>query len=70
MAKTATSSGTPIEALLREKRKFPPPKDFVRHANVNKPSIYKEAAKDTGSSPGRRRSSGRCPTPSGSWGAS
>jgi len=46
MAKTATSGVTPIEALLREKRKFPPPKDFVRHANVNKPSIYKEAAKN------------------------
>ena len=46
MAKTATSGATPIEALLREKRKFPPPKDFVRHANVNKPSIYKDAAKN------------------------
>ena len=46
MAKTATSGATPIEALLREKRKFPPPKDFVKHANVNKPSIYKDAAKN------------------------
>ena len=46
MAKTATSGATPIEALLREKRKFPPPKDFVRHANVSKPSIYKDAAKN------------------------
>jgi len=46
MAKTATSGVTPIEALLREKRKFPPPKDFVKHANVNKPSIYKDAAKN------------------------
>jgi acetyl-CoA synthetase len=46
MAKTATSDATPIEALLREKRKFPPPKDFVRHANVNTPSIYKDAAKN------------------------
>ena len=46
MAKTATSGATPIEALLREKRKFPPPKDFVRHANVNTPSIYKDAAKN------------------------
>ena len=26
---------TPIEALLKEKRKFPPPKDFAKHANVN-----------------------------------
>jgi acetyl-CoA synthetase len=46
MAKTATSGATPIEALLREKRKFPPPKDFVKHANVNTPSIYKDAAKN------------------------
>ena len=46
MAKTATPGATPIEALLREKRKFPPPKDFVRHANVNTPSIYKDAAKN------------------------
>ena len=46
MAKTATSDATPIEALLREKRKFPPPKDFVKHANVNTPSIYKDAAKN------------------------
>ncbi len=46
MAKTATSVASPIEALLREKRKFPPPKDFVKHANVNTPSIYKDAAKN------------------------
>ena len=46
MAKAATSGATPIEALLREKRKFPPPKDFVKHANVNTPSIYKDAAKN------------------------
>ena len=46
MAKTATPGATPIEALLREKRKFPPPKDFVKHANVNTPSIYKDAAKN------------------------
>jgi acetyl-CoA synthetase len=46
MAKTATSGATPIEALLREKRKFPPPKDFVKRANVNTPSIYKDAAKN------------------------
>ena len=46
MAKTPTSDATPIEALLRERRKFPPPRDFVRHANVNTPSIYKDAAKN------------------------
>ena len=46
MAKTATSDATPIEALLREKRKFPPPKDFVKRANVSTPSIYKDAAKN------------------------
>ena len=46
MAKTPTSDATPIEALLRERRKFPPPRDFVRHANVNTPSIYKDAVKN------------------------
>src|SRR5687768_16666481 len=46
MAKNATPIATPIEALLREKRKFPPPKELVRQANVNKPAIYTEAAKN------------------------
>jgi acetyl-CoA synthetase len=44
MAKATTGGATSIEALLKEKRKFPTPKDFVKHANINRPSIYKEAA--------------------------
>jgi acetyl-CoA synthetase len=41
-----TSAGVPIEALLREKRKFPPPKAFARRALVNKASIYTDAARN------------------------
>ncbi len=44
----ATKSGpgsTAIEALLKEKRRFTPPKEFVKHANINRASIYKEAAR-------------------------
>ena len=32
-----------IEALLREKRVFPPPKDFAAKANVRSASVYKKA---------------------------
>ena len=32
-----------IEALLREKREFRPPKDFVRQANVSNSGVYKKA---------------------------
>src|SRR5260370_41526175 len=35
-----------VEALLKEKRKFAPPKEFVKRANINRASIYKEAAKN------------------------
>ncbi len=44
MAKATTGGATSIEALLKEKRKFPAPKDFVKHANINRLTIYKEAA--------------------------
>src|SRR3989442_6545116 len=40
------SAGTAIEALLKEKRKFPPPKEFVKQANINRASIYAEARKN------------------------
>jgi acetyl-CoA synthetase len=41
------SSGTePIEALLKEGRKFPPPKEFAKNAVVRNPAIYREAARD------------------------
>ena len=33
-------------SLLREKRKFPPPKSFAKRALVNKPSVSTEAAKN------------------------
>ena len=34
-----------IEALLKEERKFSPPKDFKKLANVRKSGVYKKAAK-------------------------
>jgi acetyl-CoA synthetase len=40
-----TSSGATIEALLKEKRKFRPPQAFAKKANINRPSIYREAAR-------------------------
>ncbi|TMQ17254.1 MAG: acetate--CoA ligase [Candidatus Rokuibacteriota bacterium] len=46
MAQAKGDAGVPIEALLREKRRFPPPRDFVRRALVNKPSVYAEAARN------------------------
>src|SRR6266581_1995224 len=46
MATKAAGSGSNIEALLKEKRKFPPPKEFVKRANVNRASIYAQAAKN------------------------
>ena len=46
MATKAAGGGTPIEALLKEKRKFPPPKEFAKRANANRASIYAQAAKD------------------------
>ena len=36
----------PIEALLKEGRKFPPPKDFVKKAQVKSASVAKEAGRD------------------------
>ena len=38
--------GEPIQALLKEGRKFPPPKDFVKKAQVTSPSAYRDAARD------------------------
>jgi acetyl-CoA synthetase len=46
MAKTTAAETTPIAALLKEKRKFPPPKDFARRAQANQASVYKEAARN------------------------
>jgi acetyl-CoA synthetase len=44
--KAAAATSAAIEALLKEKRKFQPPKAFARAANVNRASIYKEAARN------------------------
>ena len=35
-----------IEALLEERRVFPPPEDFVEQANISDPSVYAEAERD------------------------
>jgi acetyl-CoA synthetase len=41
-----TKGSSAVEALLKEKRKFPPPKQFAKRANANRASIYREAAKN------------------------
>jgi acetyl-CoA synthetase len=46
MATKTAAGSTQIEALLKEKRKFPPPREFVRRANINRPSIYAQAARN------------------------
>ncbi|MER3414567.1 MAG: acetyl-coenzyme A synthetase, partial [Armatimonadota bacterium] len=35
-----------IEALLQERRVFPPPEPFVAQANVTDPAVYQEAERD------------------------
>jgi acetyl-CoA synthetase len=45
MANKTAAATTAITALLKEKRKFPPPKDFTRTALVKHASIYREAAR-------------------------
>jgi acetyl-CoA synthetase len=42
----STDSHDAIEALLQEKREFPPPEEFARQANVRDPSIYRTADRD------------------------
>src|SRR5215472_14426309 len=39
-------TSTSLEALLKEQRKFPPPEQFQKNANVNDPAIYKRASED------------------------
>ena len=46
MAQSKAAANAPIEALLREKRKFPPPKGFAKRALVNKASVYTAAARN------------------------
>ena len=43
MAKT---SSTPIEALLKERRKFPPSKSFAKAAHANRAKVYADAARN------------------------
>ena len=42
----ASRADQPIEALLQEGRKFPPPKEFAKRAVVKARNIYKEAQRD------------------------
>src|SRR2546430_17642998 len=46
MAQAKPKADVPIQALLRENRKFPPPKAFANNALINKPSIYAQAQKN------------------------
>ena len=39
MAEKTKAAATPIEALLKERRRFAPPKDFAKRANANRASI-------------------------------
>ena len=39
MATKAAGGGSDIEALLKEKRKFPPPKEFAKRANARSASL-------------------------------
>jgi acetyl-CoA synthetase len=45
MAKTSRRD-EPIEALLKEGRKFPPPKAFVKQAQIKTTSVYQEARRN------------------------
>ena len=42
----ATRGSEPIEALLKEGRKFPPPKSFAKAARVRSAAIYREARRN------------------------
>jgi len=42
-ARAATKRDEPIQALLKEGRKFPPPPAFAKKANVRTPAVYREA---------------------------
>ncbi|HEV8142432.1 MAG TPA: acetate--CoA ligase [Methylomirabilota bacterium] len=46
MARAGAGQTEPIQALLKEGRKFPPPKDFVKQAQVKSAAVYKEANRD------------------------
>src|SRR6059036_217874 len=46
MAQAKVKADVPIEALLKEKRKFPPPAAFVKNAVMNRKAIYAEAQRN------------------------
>src|ERR1043165_5748886 len=46
MANKTAGSATPIEALLKEKRKFAPPREFAKRAVVGQAAVYKAAARN------------------------
>jgi len=46
MAQPKVKADVPIEALLKEKRRFPPPTAFVKNAVMNRKSIYAEAQRN------------------------
>src|SRR5262249_56909545 len=46
MAQPKVNADLPIQALLQEKRKFPPPKALVKSAVMSKKAIYAEAARN------------------------
>jgi acetyl-CoA synthetase len=45
MAK-ASAATEPIQALLKEGRKFPPPREFAKNAVVRSAAVHREAARD------------------------
>ena len=46
MARAGAGQTEPIQALLKEGRKFPPPKAFVKQAQVKSAAVYTEANRD------------------------
>ena len=46
MAQAKVKADVPIEALLKEKRKFPPSPAFVKRAVMNRKAIYAEAQRN------------------------
>src|SRR5260370_39389839 len=46
MAEAKAKAAVPIQVLLRETGRSPPPKAFVKNALVNKASVYAQAQKN------------------------
>jgi non-ribosomal peptide synthetase component E (peptide arylation enzyme) len=43
---SAQKATAAFEILLQEERRYPPPQEFQRHANISDPVVYQEAAQD------------------------